>query len=65
LANDLANDNVANLMIGTPNAGTQMAFTTNECSPRIDDLKPNAPATKAKENTHTKYYTIAGTCFPG
>jgi hypothetical protein len=42
-----------------------MAFTTNECSPGIDDLKPNALATKAKENTHTKYYTIAGTCFPG
>ena len=65
LANDLANDNVANLiMIGTPNAGTQMAFTTNECSPGINDFKPNALATKAKENTHTKYYTIAGTCFP-
>jgi uncharacterized alpha/beta hydrolase family protein len=66
LAKDLANDDVANLiMIGTPNAGTQMAFTTNECSPAIEDLKPKAQATKAKENTHTKYYTIAGTCFPG
>jgi pimeloyl-ACP methyl ester carboxylesterase len=65
LANDLSNDNVANLiMIGTPNAGTQMAFTTNDCSPGIDDLKPNAPATNAKQNTHTKYYTIAGACFP-
>ena len=65
LANDLANDNVANLiMIGTPNAGTQMAFTTNGCSPGIDDFKPNAPATKAKQNTHTKYYTIAGAYFP-
>jgi uncharacterized alpha/beta hydrolase family protein len=65
LANDLANDNVANLiMIGTPNAGTDMAYTTDKCSPAIDDLKPKALATKAKENTHTKYYTIAGTCFP-
>lgn len=65
LANDLSNDNVANLiMIGTPNAGTRMALTTNECSPGIDDIKPNAPATKAKQNTHTKYYTIAGACFP-
>ena len=65
LAKDLANDDVANLiMIGTPNAGTQMAYTTDECSPAIEDLKPKAQATKAKENTHTKYYTIAGTCFP-
>ena len=65
LANDLANDDVANLiMIGTPNAGTQVAYTTDKCSPGIEDLKPNALATKAKENINTKYYTIAGACFP-
>jgi len=65
LADDLANDDVANLiMIGTPNAGTQMAYTTDECSPAIEDLKPTALATKAKENAHTKYYTIAGACYP-
>ena len=29
-----------------------------------NDFKPNALATMAKENTHTKYYTIPGTCFP-
>ena len=29
----------------------------------LKDLKPGAPATLAAENTHTKYFTIAGTCL--
>lgn len=61
LPNDLSNDNVTNLiMIGTPNAGAQMAFTTNDCSPKIDDFKPNAPATNAQQ----KYaYSILYYCW--
>ena len=64
LANDLANDNVANLiMVGTPNAGSSLAIGTDECSPGILDIRPQAPATRVRENTHTTYYTIAGACF--
>jgi triacylglycerol esterase/lipase EstA (alpha/beta hydrolase family) len=64
LASDLANNNVANLiMVGTPNAGSWLAYSINECDPGIKDLKPGAPATLAAENTHTKYFTIAGTCL--
>lgn len=64
LANDLANNNVENLiMIGTPNAGSWLAYSINECDPGIEDLKPGAPATLAAENTHTQYFTIAGTCL--
>jgi len=48
------------IMIGTPNAGTQAAETTNICKPGIWDLLPDATATKAKENPNTKYWTIAG-----
>jgi triacylglycerol esterase/lipase EstA (alpha/beta hydrolase family) len=47
LANNLSSDNVA----------------INECDPGIKDIKPGAPATLAAENTHTKYFTIAGTCL--
>ena len=63
LASNLTNDDVANLiMIGTPNAGAWPATITNECWPAILDIRPGAPATKARENTNTEYYTIAGTC---
>ena|SRR5215203_6490823 len=64
LSNDLDSEDVANLiMIGTPNAGSSLATRTNECLPGILDLRPGSSATMAKENTHTKYYTIAGTCL--
>ena len=64
LSNDLENDDVANLiMIGTPNAGSSLATRTTECLPGILDLRPGSSATMARENTHTKYYTIAGTCL--
>jgi len=64
----LANTNtpdVANLiMIGTPNAGGLLAdfnyFDT--CTPAAWDLTSNATDTKAVQNTHTNYYTIAGVC---
>jgi len=46
LASDLANNNVANLiMVGTPNAGSWLPYAINECDPGIKDLKPGAPAT--------------------
>lgn len=40
-----------------------MVSLINECDPGIKDLKPGSPATLATENTHTKYFTIAGTCL--
>ncbi|MGC2669019.1 MAG: alpha/beta fold hydrolase [Candidatus Nitrosopolaris sp.] len=52
---------VANLiMIGTPNAGSPLAQSSNICAPAIYDLKPGAPDTLVKMNPNTKYYTIAG-----
>jgi pimeloyl-ACP methyl ester carboxylesterase len=65
----LANTNtadVANLiMIGTPNNGDILAnfnpFDT--CQPAASDLQVGAADTMAHQNTHTKYYTIAGECF--
>ncbi|MDQ3839196.1 MAG: alpha/beta fold hydrolase [Thermoproteota archaeon] len=63
LANSNSQD-VANLiMIGTPNAGSPWAETTDACAPAIEDLRPEAPATMVEENTHTQYYTIAGSCL--
>jgi hypothetical protein len=64
LANSNSQD-VANLiMIGTPNAGSRVAETTNYCSPAIEDIRPEAPATMAARNQHTNYYTIAGDWDP-
>jgi pimeloyl-ACP methyl ester carboxylesterase len=64
LANNPTHNDVANLiMIGTPNAGSQLATGTNECSPGILDLRPGSTATMAGENSNTEYYTIAGACF--
>ena len=74
LANDLANDDVANLiMIGTPNAGSPRAENRDLdvinnanwiCSPfsdqAINDLIPGSAATEVKKNNHTQYHTIAG-----
>jgi hypothetical protein len=63
LANSSYSSNkvVANLiMIGTPNAGSPIAQSTNICKPAVADLKPGAEATKVGMNTNTKYYTIAG-----
>jgi triacylglycerol esterase/lipase EstA (alpha/beta hydrolase family) len=52
---------VANLiMIGTPNAGSPLAQKTSACAPAVWDTIPGAKATKAKFNSNTKYYTIAG-----
>ncbi|MDF2736272.1 MAG: Lipase [Nitrososphaeraceae archaeon] len=74
LADDLANDDVANLiMIGTPNAGSPRAENRDPevienanwiCSPfsdqAIKDLRPGSAATEVKKNNHTQYHTIAG-----
>lgn len=74
LANDLATDDVANLiMIGTPNAGSPRAENRDLdvinnanwiCSPfsdqAINDLRPGSAATEVKKNNHTQYHTIAG-----
>jgi pimeloyl-ACP methyl ester carboxylesterase len=65
LANNLLNDDVENLiMIGTPNAGSPLAFSNNLCSPAVFDIRPGAPATMAARNQHTNYYTIAGDWNP-
>jgi pimeloyl-ACP methyl ester carboxylesterase len=64
LANNLANDDVANLiMVGTPNSGSPLALLTNDCYPAILDIRPGAPSTNVRQNMHTQYYTIAGTCL--
>jgi pimeloyl-ACP methyl ester carboxylesterase len=64
LASNLANDDVANLiMVGTPNAGSPLAKYTNDCWPAIKDIRPDSPATQSRQNIHTQYYTIAGTCL--
>jgi len=56
---------VANLiMIGTPNAGSPLAQSSNICAPAIYDLKPGAPDTLVKMNPNTKYYPIAGNWNP-
>ena len=60
LANSGISD-VANLiMIGTPNAGSPLAFSNNLCSPAVFDIRPGALATTAARNQHTNYHTIAG-----
>jgi uncharacterized alpha/beta hydrolase family protein len=68
LANStFANNNkaVANLiMIGTPNAGSPIARSSNICEPAVEDLKPGAADTKVGMNSNTKYYTIAGDWSP-
>jgi uncharacterized alpha/beta hydrolase family protein len=63
----LANDtkDVANLvMIGTPNAGSPLAESSEVCTPAVYDLRPEAAATEVKMNPNTKYYTIAGEWDP-
>ena len=63
----LANNtqDVANLiMIGTPNAGSPLAQTSENCTPAVYDLRPGAAATQVKMNPNTKYYTIAGDWNP-
>jgi hypothetical protein len=63
----LANNtqDVANLiMIGTPNAGSPLAQTSEICTPAVYDLRPGAAATKVEMNPNTKYYTIAGDWNP-
>ena len=63
----LANNtqDVANLiMIGTPNAGSPLAQTSEICTPAVYDLRPGAAATQVKMNPNTKYYTIAGDWNP-
>ena len=60
-----ANKAVANLiMIGTPNAGSPIAQSSNICKPAVEDLKPGAADTKVGMNPNTKYYTIAGDWNP-
>jgi pimeloyl-ACP methyl ester carboxylesterase len=64
LANNLLNDDVANLiMIGTPNAGSPLAdrfSDSDRCKPAVFDLMTTAPATRVAKNQNTMYYTIAG-----
>ncbi|HJU58651.1 MAG TPA: alpha/beta fold hydrolase [Nitrososphaeraceae archaeon] len=63
----LANEtkDVANLiMIGTPNAGSPLAESSEICTPAVYDLRPGAAATEVKMNPNTKYYTIAGDWNP-
>ncbi len=56
---------VANLiMIGTPNAGSALAQSSNICTPAVYDLKPGAADTLVKMNPNAKYYTIAGNWNP-
>jgi hypothetical protein len=44
LASDLANNNVANLiMVGTPNAGSWLAYSINECDPEYKRFKTRSP----------------------
>lgn len=58
-------NNVANLiMIGTPNAGSPLAFLNNFCAPAVWDLRPGASVDGALRNSHTKYYTISGDWMP-
>jgi hypothetical protein len=63
----LANNtkDVANLiMIGTPNAGSPIAESSEICTPAVYDLRPGAAATEVKMNPNTQYYTIAGEWDP-
>ena len=63
----LANNtkDVANLvMIGTPNAGSPLAESSEICTPAVYDLRPGAAATEVKMNPNTKYYTIASDWNP-
>ena len=63
----LANNtkDIANLiMIGTPNAGSPLAQTSEICTPAVYDLRPGAAATQVEMNPNTKYYTIAGDWNP-
>jgi len=67
LANSTFTNNkaVANLiMIGTPNAGSPIAQSSNICEPAVEDLKPGAADTRVGMNSNTKYYTIAGDWSP-
>jgi pimeloyl-ACP methyl ester carboxylesterase len=64
LANNLFNDDVANLiMIGTPNKGSLLADrfgSTDPCKPAVFDFTTNSPILNVQKNSHTQYYTIAG-----
>ena len=63
----LANNtkDVSNLiMIGTPNAGSPLAQSSEICTPAVYDLRPGSAATEVKMNPNTKYYTIAGDWNP-
>jgi uncharacterized alpha/beta hydrolase family protein len=67
LANSTFTNNkaISNLiMIGTPNAGSPIAQSSNICEPAVEDLKPGAADTKVGMNPNTKYYTISGDWNP-
>jgi hypothetical protein len=51
-------------MIGTPNNGSQLAYSNDYSAPAVYDIRPGAPDTKVGENNNTKYYTIAGDWNP-
>jgi hypothetical protein len=52
------------IMIGTPNAGSPLAQSSEICTPAVYDLRPGSAATEVKMNPNTKYYTIAGEWDP-
>jgi pimeloyl-ACP methyl ester carboxylesterase len=64
LANNLLNDDVANLiMIGTPNDGGPIAdlnHFTDPCKPAVFDLMTTSQVNNVGRNENTNYYTIAG-----
>jgi PGAP1-like protein len=67
LANNTYTNNkaVANLiMIGTPNAGSPLAYLNELCAPAVYDIGPGAPDTQVWQNTNTHNYTIAGNWNP-
>ena len=51
-------------MIGTPNAGSPLAYSNDLCWPAVVDIRPGAEDTKVAENNNTKYYTIYGDWNP-
>ncbi|MGC1134208.1 MAG: hypothetical protein WA941_15385 [Nitrososphaeraceae archaeon] len=62
---NLGTNDVANLiMIGTPNAGSLLAYSNNYCAPAVYDIRPGSDATEAPENNNTNHYTIAGDWNP-
>ena len=53
------NKDVSNLIIiGTPNASSPIAQSSNICEPAVEDLKPGAADTKVGMNPNIKYLPL-------